>query len=121
MQYPELIVGAILAAGVLGLLCDCVGRGGRKPPFLLPRAVDAFRRSRDPKTLLCPETGKFVWASLDTRYAARTAMLGSPTLRVVQCTLWPEQQACRQACLQEPRNQAILHTPYQPRVVRGLR
>jgi hypothetical protein len=96
MQSPFILISAILALGLVYVM--------------LPVATEAYRRYRSAKMLSCPDTGKYVKVALDARRAALTAVFGPAKLCVTQCTLWPERRTCRQACLRDARNQAILHT-----------
>lgn len=95
MRYPGLVIGAILALGVVYVL--------------LPVVVGAFRRYRGTKTLRCPETGDHAEVDLDERHATFTAAFKKPDLRVTQCSRWPEKDSCDEDCLHEPVNQPALH------------
>jgi hypothetical protein len=97
MQYPVLVIGAILALTALVMW------------FI---AQETLRRYRGLKALRCPETGEPVGVSIDARHAALTAALrapGEPALRVQQCSNWPERAACNQGCLRDPANQPELY------------
>ena len=47
----------------------------------------------------CPETETQVGVDVDAKYAAITGTLGSGSLRLTDCTRWPEKKDCGQECL----------------------
>jgi hypothetical protein len=66
---------------------------------VLPVGADAYVRYREPRVVRCPKTGLDVKISLDPWHAAATAVPGPPRLHVVQCTLWPNNGGCNEACV----------------------
>ena len=47
----------------------------------------------------CPETSRPAAVEVDARHAAFTAVGGCPSLRLRDCSRWPERQGCGQQCL----------------------
>ena len=64
-------------------------------------AVRTFFAFRGKRVVTCPETHKPVAVNVDVKEAAMGAFLKEPTLRLNQCTRWPERQNCGQECLQQ--------------------
>jgi len=58
-----------------------------------------YRRSRIPRDITCPEANQFATIQLDARHAVAMHALGETHRRVTGCSLWPERQACDQACV----------------------
>ncbi|HYL80473.1 MAG TPA: hypothetical protein VEU07_06650 [Candidatus Acidoferrum sp.] len=85
MSHPGLVLVAILALALLYVL--------------MPLMADTLRRFRGPRMLSCPEAGGEAEVGIDASHAALTSALGSPSLRVKTCSLWPEREQCKQACL----------------------
>ena len=65
---------------------------------LVPIAMDVFSRYRARRQLRCPHTGLMADVELDARHAAFTAIPGPPDVRVRDCSLWPDERHCDQAC-----------------------
>lgn len=85
MSHPWIVVVAVLAVGLLYVL--------------VPLVADTFRRFRNPRMLSCPETSGKAEVGIDAPHAALTSALGTPSLRVKTCSLWPERERCKQDCL----------------------
>lgn len=66
---------------------------------LLPVALDTYRRFRQPRTLVCPETREPAQIELDASRAAISALDGAPVVQIRQCSRWPEHAACGRECL----------------------
>jgi hypothetical protein len=64
-------------------------------------AVRAFFGYRGKRIVTCPETHKPVAVDVDVKEAAIGAFLKEPTLRLSDCSRWPERQDCGQDCLQQ--------------------
>lgn len=62
------------------------------------RAYFAFRGKR---LVTCPETHKTEAVDVSAKEAALGAFLNEPTLRLNECSRWPERQDCGQECLQQ--------------------
>lgn len=88
MSNPEFVIVAVLAVGILFVL--------------LPLGAHTFARYRAPRALRCPEADTKAWVEIDARYAALTAALGKPRLRLRECSLWADRGACAQSCLRVP-------------------
>ncbi|MGA3043842.1 MAG: hypothetical protein ABSF54_23965 [Bryobacteraceae bacterium] len=58
-----------------------------------------YRRSHGAREITCPEANRFATIELDARHAVAMHALGETDRRVKTCSLWPERQDCRQACL----------------------
>jgi len=58
-----------------------------------------YRRSRTPREITCPRDNQFATIQLDSRHAVAMHALGETHRRVRSCSLWPERQACDQACV----------------------
>jgi hypothetical protein len=69
--------------------------------YLALRAlVRTYLRYRGTRVVTCPETTAPAAVDVDAVFAAMSqASLGSPVLRLVACSRWPERQDCGQACL----------------------
>jgi len=87
MSYPWIVVLAVVALGVLYVL--------------MPLMADTFRRFRTPRMLTCPETGGKAEVGIDASRAALTSAFGHPSLRVKDCSLWPQKEQCKQECVTE--------------------
>lgn len=85
MGTPWIILAAIAALAVAYVV--------------VPVMVDAFLRFRRGQTVRCPETGLMAQVSIDARRAALTAVPGPPTVRVADCSLWPERHGCEEKCV----------------------
>jgi len=69
--------------------------------FSISGAIYAFVRYRGKRVVECPETKKPVAVRVNALLAARDGMFGKPTIRLNQCTRWPERQNCGQECLSQ--------------------
>jgi len=58
-----------------------------------------YRRSHGAREVTCPEANHFATIQLDARHAVAMHARGETNRRVKSCSLWPERQACGQACL----------------------
>lgn len=58
-----------------------------------------YLRSRAAREVTCPEAQQFATIRLDAAHAVAMHALGEYKCRVKSCSLWPERQPCRQACL----------------------
>jgi hypothetical protein len=76
-----ILLGAVLIVGV------CV---------LLVRALRSYLRYRNEMVVTCPETQRAVGVAVDVKRAAITG-----SVRLTDCTRWPEKQECGQECLAE--------------------
>jgi hypothetical protein len=85
MEHPFLVLGAIAALGLVYVV--------------VPVVMQTFVQYRKGRNINCPEEGKAATVNIDARTAARTAAVGSPRLRVLNCSLWPDKCDCAQSCL----------------------
>ena len=84
-QSPGLLILAVLAAGILFVV--------------LPVTLTAYFEYRRKKTVTCPETGSRAEIGVDAGKATRGAAFGLRTLKVEDCSLWPERRGCQESCL----------------------
>ena len=63
--------------------------------------VRAYFEYRGKRLVTCPETHKAEAVDVAAKEAAVGAFLSEPTLRLVECSRWPERQDCGQECLQQ--------------------
>jgi len=69
--------------------------------FRVIQATQAYYTYRGRWLVKCPETQQTAAVGVEARKAAATALWGNPTLRLDQCSRWPERQNCGQQCLQQ--------------------
>lgn len=67
-------------------------------PTLLTLA-QAYVRFRGRRVITCPETHECAGVEVAAGRAAISRALGQPTLRLSDCSRWPEKRTCGQACL----------------------
>jgi hypothetical protein len=70
--------------------------------------VLAYFGSRSKRLVTCPETHKAEAVDVAAGKAAIDAFLSEPTLRLKQCSRWPERQDCGQECLFAARARWVL-------------
>ena len=63
--------------------------------------VRAFFAYRGQRLITCPETQKAAAVDVAAGEAAVGAFLSEPTLRLKECSRWPERQDCGQECLKQ--------------------
>jgi hypothetical protein len=63
--------------------------------------VRAYFNFRGQRLVTCPETHKFEAVNVAAGEAALGGFFNEPTLRLNQCSRWPERQDCGQDCLQQ--------------------
>jgi hypothetical protein len=61
----------------------------------------AYTRLKGKRLVTCPETNRPAAVDVAAGEAAVGAFLNEPTLRLVECSRWPERQSCGQDCLQQ--------------------
>jgi len=59
----------------------------------------AYRRSRGPREVMCPEISQSAVIQLDVRDAVAMHVIGNPVRKIQLCSRWPERQACDRKCL----------------------
>jgi hypothetical protein len=87
MKTPLILMAVIIATGLFYVV--------------LPLTLDVYRRFRYRKVVTCPDTKGIAEVRLDARWAAFTALLRKPELRVRSCTLWPRKKGCPENCAKE--------------------
>jgi hypothetical protein len=88
MSVPMLTAMIIVAIGLVGAA--------------FPVMAGVYRRFRDPRTVVCPESGLEAQVRMDAWHAAVTAIPGPPGRYVAECSLRPKHGACGQECLADP-------------------
>ncbi len=63
--------------------------------------VRAYFNLRGKRLIICPETHTPEAVDVAAGEAAVGAFLSEPTLRLIECSRWPERQDCGQDCLQQ--------------------
>jgi len=63
--------------------------------------VRAYFEYRGKRLVTCPETHKAAAVDVAAGEAAVGAFLSEPTLRLKECSRWPERQDCGQECLKQ--------------------
>jgi uncharacterized MnhB-related membrane protein len=63
--------------------------------------VRAYFKFSGKRLVTCPETQKFEAVDVAAGEAALGAFLNEPTLRLTECSRWPERQNCGQDCLSQ--------------------
>ena len=69
--------------------------------LLLARILRSYLRYKNRMVVTCPETDRTVGVDVDARHAAITCAVGRGSLRLTDCTRWPERQGCGQECLSQ--------------------
>jgi hypothetical protein len=78
---------ALVALAVLGLV--------------LWRVLRVYVRFKGTRIVTCPETHQAVAVEVDARQAALSTARGKCSLRLRDCSRWPERQNCGQECLKQ--------------------
>jgi hypothetical protein len=65
------------------------------------RVLRPYLRLRGTRVVNCPDNQRPAAVELDAAHAALTSSLWRPSLRLEQCSRWPEKAGCGQACLQQ--------------------
>jgi hypothetical protein len=63
--------------------------------------IRAYFDYRGKRLITCPETHKAAAVDVAAGEAAVGAFLSEPTLRLMECSRWPERQNCGQECLKQ--------------------
>jgi len=63
--------------------------------------IRAYFDYRGKRLITCPETHKAAAVDVAAGEAAMGAFLSEPTLRLKECSRWPERKNCGQECLQQ--------------------
>ena len=68
---------------------------------IAPVVTNTYRRYRNRKTIICPDTGQIVEVDLKAVRASLMSTLGKHSVRVKWCSLWPRKKGCAQECVKE--------------------
>ena len=75
--------------------------------------IRAYFQYRGKHLITCPESHTCEAVDVNAKEAAVGAFLTEPTLRLKECSRWPERQDCGQDCLQQievdPQNLSLIH------------
>ena len=71
-------------------------RGTVLNPFM-PLATKVYAHWREPREVLCPETGAQATTQVDAGRAAAMAAVGLPGLKIIRCSQRP--RACGRGCM----------------------
>jgi hypothetical protein len=69
--------------------------------FELLRSVGAYRKFRGDRIISCPENHQPAAMRVAAAKAAVQATIGTPRLRLSECSRWPERAGCGRECLAE--------------------
>jgi hypothetical protein len=86
--------GVLVALAVLAMLTA----------YLLQHVIHGIRvyfRFRGSRFVTCPETHQAAMVEVDAKSMSIQAILGSPCLRLSECSPWPMREDCGQDCLRE--------------------
>jgi hypothetical protein len=88
METPLLLIAALVATGLVFVV--------------IPVGLDAYRRFRHRKVIVCPGTHQMAEVAPNAWGAAVTSALArTPIPRVRWCSLWPKRKGCDEKCMQE--------------------
>ena len=87
MKNPLTLIALIILAGLVY----------NTTPYL--RHV--YNRYHRRRVVTCPETQGLAEVQIRAGWAAATAILAKPALRVKSCTLWPGKKGCTQGCIED--------------------
>lgn len=68
---------------------------------IVPVFVDSYRRYRNRKTIICPNSGQIAEVEAKAWRAGLMSLLGNHRARVKWCSLWPRQKGCGEECVTE--------------------
>jgi len=84
MNAPAVLLGVLVLAIVY---------------VMLPVGFAIYSTWRRPRRLRCPVTERDTLVGVDAYGAGVAAAFGGSSLRVHECSLWPENSGCGQECL----------------------
>lgn len=61
--------------------------------------VPAYRRYRGKRIVKCPENEASAVVEVDAARYTATSLFEHPTVRLRECSRWPDRASCDQACL----------------------
>ena len=65
------------------------------------RLLAAWLKFRGRRVITCPENHRPAGVTVDSRHAAWTGVAHIPSLRLSECSRWPERAGCGQECLSQ--------------------
>ena len=60
-----------------------------------------YLRFRGERVVICPETQQPAGVEVDAKHAVMATAVGAPSLRLKDCSRWPERRNCGQECLRQ--------------------
>jgi hypothetical protein len=88
MEAPLSLIAALVATGLVLVI--------------IPVGLDAYRRFRHRKVIVCPGTHQMAEVMTTAWDAAlMTALAIKPIPRVKWCSLWPKRKGCNENCVKE--------------------
>jgi hypothetical protein len=88
METPLLLIAALAATGLILVV--------------IPVGIDAYRRFRYTKVIVCPGTHQMAEVAPNAWDATlKTILAKMPTPRVRRCSLWPARKGCDEKCVME--------------------
>jgi hypothetical protein len=63
--------------------------------------VHTYLEFRGARVVTCPETKEFAAVEVNAKRAALSCLAGQPSLRLSDCSRWPERAPCGQECLRQ--------------------
>lgn len=89
-----MILSSLILAGILVVLVGGVLYG-------LRQVTRTYLRYRGQRLVTCPETQRPAAVHVDAAQAARLALLGEQSIRLDECSRWPQRKNCGQECLSQ--------------------
>ena len=86
MNRVYLLIGGIVCLGSIYVIA--------------PIVTDSYRRYRNRRTVICPETGQIAEVDLKAVQASLISALGKHWVRVKWCSLWPRKKGCTEECVE---------------------
>ena len=96
MNRVYLLIGAIAFLGGIYVIA--------------PVVTDTYRRYRNRRTVICPETGQIAEVDLKAVRASLMSALGKHWVRVKGCSLWPRKKGCGQECMKYRPSESLRRT-----------
>jgi hypothetical protein len=90
-----------MSATVLTIIIAVFVLGGALVVLRAVPGIRAYFQLRGRRLVTCPETRKPEAVSVAAAEAGLGAFFNEPTLRLKECSRWPERQNCGQDCLQQ--------------------
>jgi hypothetical protein len=68
---------------------------------IAPVVMNTYRRYRNRKTVICPDTGQIAEVELKAARASLLSAFGKHWVRVKWCSLWPRKKGCAEECVRQ--------------------